>query len=698
MAESSLSESGEIRDESSSVVYDDEEEPSQDYRPGGYHPIMLGDIFLNRYEIVQKVGWGHFSTVWLCKDLKYNTFVALKVQKSASHYTEAAYDEIDILLKISTSYNDPLWLASLKHYYEGTSEYQNAISEDGIRDHCFVVQLLNSFMHAGPNGKHICMVFEILGVNLLEIIKVYNYKGIPIPICRVISKQVLIALDYLHRICGIIHTDLKPENVLLQLTKAQINEIIKFGILKNKIDCQGPTPRPPETPITEMVKEIREIKEEEKDEKLERKKEKRKKYRQRKKEKEKQLKNQQIEKNNEDTPAVPKKKRKRNKKKKGKKEENQEENIKSENNGTSHEVPKFEEFTFENGEKIENKEIKPLAKFDIEIEEPSDAIEKPNNSEEINAHEEELNQIQNDLLHVENTKEEINDSKDESELSLLEDSSTDFKQTPVVNEFIKVKIADLGNACWIHKHFSTEIQTRQYRSPEVILGISYNYTADVWSFACMLFELITGDFLFDPRTGPDFDKEDDHLAQMVETLGFFSKPFALSGANSKKFFDHRGKLRRVSQLKLWPLKAVLMEKYRIQQHEAHMLTDFLLPMLIYEPEKRCTAQQALDHPWLKMPPDNNYRMTEKEYWETSLVQKQKEVDNNEKLKRGESPDLEGIRMPSSESNTDIEDNDEWSNDETEDKAEEHEREFLENVEYHEHMLKIKENLLGKKWN
>lgn len=107
MAESPLSESGEIRDDSSSVVYDDEEEPTTDYRPGGYHPIELGDIFLNRYEVVQKVGWGHFSTVWLCKDLKYNTFVAMKVQKSASHYTEAAYDEIDILLKISSSHSDP---------------------------------------------------------------------------------------------------------------------------------------------------------------------------------------------------------------------------------------------------------------------------------------------------------------------------------------------------------------------------------------------------------------------------------------------------------------------------------------------------------------------------------------------------------------------------------------------------------------
>jgi serine/threonine-protein kinase SRPK3 len=51
----------------------------------------------------------------------------------------------------------------------------------------------------------------------------------------------------------------------------------------------------------------------------------------------------------------------------------------------------------------------------------------------------------------------------------------------------KVKIADLGNACWEHHHFATEIQTRQYRSPEVLLGSKYNLSADMWSLACMTF-------------------------------------------------------------------------------------------------------------------------------------------------------------------------------------------------------------------
>ncbi len=51
-----------------SVLTEDEED-LEDYRPGGYHPVNIGDDFnLGRYVVVRKLGWGHFSTVWLARD------------------------------------------------------------------------------------------------------------------------------------------------------------------------------------------------------------------------------------------------------------------------------------------------------------------------------------------------------------------------------------------------------------------------------------------------------------------------------------------------------------------------------------------------------------------------------------------------------------------------------------------------------
>jgi serine/threonine-protein kinase SRPK3 len=110
--------------------------------------------------------------------------------KSDGHYTETALDEIQLLQRVVTSSN----------------------SHAG-RTH--VVGLVDNFKHTGPNGSHICMVFEVLGENLLGLIKRYQHRGVPQHIVKQIAKQVLLGLDYLHNECRIIHTDLKPENVLI---------------------------------------------------------------------------------------------------------------------------------------------------------------------------------------------------------------------------------------------------------------------------------------------------------------------------------------------------------------------------------------------------------------------------------------------------------------------------------------------------
>ena len=166
-----------------------EDEGMPDYKIGGYHPIHVGEILLDRYVIIQKLGWGHFSTVWLTKDLKYSSYVAIKVQKSAQHYLEAAYDEVEILDKVAKNWRCEEWESSIKEYYQKDPFLCNKYDKFGMSgdtSHC--VQLLNSFIHHGPNGKHFVMVFEILGVNFLEIIKRYNYQGVPMPLARKLAR------------------------------------------------------------------------------------------------------------------------------------------------------------------------------------------------------------------------------------------------------------------------------------------------------------------------------------------------------------------------------------------------------------------------------------------------------------------------------------------------------------------------------
>jgi serine/threonine-protein kinase SRPK3 len=159
-------------------------------------------------------------------------------------------------------------------------------------------------------------------------------------------------------------------------------------------------------------------------------------------------------------------------------------------------------------------------------------------------------------------------------------------------------VVDFGNGCWVHKHYTDDIQTRQYRCPEVIIGVEWSTPVDMWSMACMVFEMVTGDLLFDPRSGRNYSRNEDHLAQFVELLGDIPENVALLGTNSTRFFDRRAKLRHIRHLQTWPLQDVLEQKYSMDTVNARELAEFLLPMLHFDPGKRATAEEMLNHPWL----------------------------------------------------------------------------------------------------
>jgi len=547
-----------------------EDEGIEDYKKGGYHPVFVGEVLNGRYVIIQKLGWGHFSTVWLSRDTKYNTFVAIKVQKSASHYLEAAFDEVEILQKAATNAKNPEFLKDLKEFYKDEKD-------EFTTDDCHVVQLLNAFIYQGPYGRHFCMVFEILGVNLLEIIKRYDYKGIPLPICRRMSKQILIGLHYLHKYCGIIHTDLKPENVMVCLNPNELKQIYESGQLHNKqkiesrlrsirrrIKMLGGGDALSGTDEPDVVSEV---------------------YQE----------GETSVQNTEDTF-------KRN----GHKDSivvtdfnENEEAISIRPIHTKEDLEQeLERLVKERGieSKREEARLRRLLKkkLDNYRKKQKKAAKKPINSLRINLAREEIKRQMKKPISL----------------------HPNFYKSGLSDDF-KIKIADLGNGCWTHHHFQPEIQTRQYRSPEVILGINYNETADLWSFACMLFEMITGEFLFDPRKEGDISKSQDHLALMMELLNRFPRNYSTIGTNSKKYVNAMGSLRKIHQLNFLSIKDLLIYKYRAKEDEAMLLAEFLMPMLHIYPQQRIGARAALKHTWLSVDSDEIFqgeeRLTQQEF-------------------------------------------------------------------------------------
>ena len=93
--------------ESSSDEDDHDVEEIDDYGVDGYHACHIGEIIDSKYVVLKKLGWGHFSTVWLTFKLSDKQLYALKIQKSAEKYIESAFEEEEILYDVAQNYKNP---------------------------------------------------------------------------------------------------------------------------------------------------------------------------------------------------------------------------------------------------------------------------------------------------------------------------------------------------------------------------------------------------------------------------------------------------------------------------------------------------------------------------------------------------------------------------------------------------------------
>ncbi|KAM8934401.1 SRSF protein kinase 3 isoform 3-T3 [Pelodytes ibericus] len=540
----------------------EEQEDPSDYCRGGYYPVKIGDLFNGRYHVVRKLGWGHFSTVWLCWDLQRKRFVALKVVKSALHYTETAVDEIKLLKCVRDS--DP---SDLKRE--------------------MIVQLIDDFKISGVNGVHVCMVLEVLGHQLLKWIIKSNYEGLPLPCVKSILRQVLQGLDYLHSKCKIIHTDIKPENILMCVDEGYIRRLAAEATMWQ----QSGEPPPSGSAISSAPPSHHNM-------------------------------NGKVSKNK-------KKKLKRQQKRQQKLLEERLRDIHSmEDLGgadqRNHEQSLDYQISHDSNGKTEDSSLLVTTSGDREGADSSFGsggttclAQSPQSCsmyENCNGYSAGRRCASPDT-HTSGFSSSAFSATSGSAISGystgrerggilspgLSFSAADFLVNPLDPQNadkIEIKLADLGNACWVHKHFTEDIQTRQYRALEVLIGAEYGTPADIWSTACMAFELVTGDYLFEPHSGEDYTRDEDHIAHIIELLGDIPPHFALSGRYSREYFTRRGELRHIQNLKHWGLFEVLVEKYEWSLEEATQFSDFLMPMLEFLPEKRATAAQCLGHPWL----------------------------------------------------------------------------------------------------
>lgn len=155
-----------------------------------------------------------------------------------------------------------------------------------------------------------------------------------------------------------------------------------------------------------------------------------------------------------------------------------------------------------------------------------------------------------------------------------------------------IKVIDFGSSCLESERVYTYIQSRFYRSPEVILGLQYNMSIDMWSLGCILCELYTG--------YPIFPGENEHeqLVCMMEILGVPGKSFLAKSERRNQFFDasynplpfvnSKGRRRKIGSKNLSSALKCTDE----------LFIDFLMKCFTWDPEKRMTPLEALQHEWI----------------------------------------------------------------------------------------------------
>lgn len=152
----------------------------------------------------------------------------------------------------------------------------------------------------------------------------------------------------------------------------------------------------------------------------------------------------------------------------------------------------------------------------------------------------------------------------------------------------KIKIIDFGSSCFSNDTIHTYIQSRYYRSPEVILGFPYTEAIDMWSLGCILVELIGGKVLFRG------ENEVEMMMLIINLLGYPPEYLLKESKKTKLFFHKDGSFR----MNNFEDGNQLLPGSHKPEWQASLVGSFIQKCLVWDPQLRLTPEKALEHPWL----------------------------------------------------------------------------------------------------